>query len=99
ADLLYNKQIAFVGLAAGTTKANLLAAATSIAAGGQVPASRVCLVGPGVYDSTGTLQSGSFAAACVAAEVAKNADPGNDLELWDMPSLLAIDLDASALPD
>jgi hypothetical protein len=98
ADLLYNKQIAFVGLAAGTTKANLLAAATSIAAGGQVPASRVCLVGPGVYDSTGTLQSGSFAAACVAAEVAKNADPGNDLDLWDIPSLLGIELDASALP-
>jgi hypothetical protein len=98
ANLLYNKQIAFVGLASGTSKANLIAAATSITSGGVDPASRTCLVGPGVYDSSGMLQSGSFAAACVAAEVAKNADPGNDLDLWDMPSLLAIELDASGLP-
>lgn len=98
ANLLYNKQIAFVGLAAGTTKANLIAAATAISSGGIAPASRTCLVGPGVYDGTGTLQGGSYAAACVAAEVAKNSDPGNDLDLWDMPSLLAIELDASGLP-
>ena len=98
ANLLYNKQIAFVGLPFGTTKANLIAAATAISSGGENPASRTVLVGPGVYDSTGTLQSGSYAAALVAAEVAKNADPGNDLDLWDIPQLLGIELDGSGLP-
>jgi len=98
ADLLYNKQICFVGMASGTTKAALLTAATAITSGGQVPASRTCLVGPGVYDGTGTIRGGSFAAAAVAAEVAKNADPSNDLDLWDIPSLLAIELDAFGLP-
>ena len=98
ADLLYNKQIAFVGMPSGTTKANLIAAATAIAAGTQIPASRTCLVGPGVYDSTGVLKGGSFAAAYVAAEVAKNADPSNDLDLWDLPLLLGIELDGFGLP-
>src|SRR5215471_13627965 len=73
-------------------------AATAIAAGTQIPASRTCLVGPGVYDSTGVLKGGSFAAAYVAAEVAKNADPSNDLDLWDLPLLLGIELDGFGLP-
>jgi hypothetical protein len=98
ADLLYNKQFAFVGMPTGTTKANLLACATALTTGGQVPSSRTCLVGPGVYDGAGTLRGGSYAAASVAAEVAKNADPSNDLDLWDVPSLLAIELDAFGLP-
>ena len=98
ADLLYNKQICFVGMPAGTTKTALLTAATAIASGTQVPASRAVLVAPGVYDGAGALQSGSFAAACVAAEVAKNSDPGNDLDLWDIPMLLGIELDANGLP-
>lgn len=98
ADLLYNKQIAIAGLATGTTKANLISAATAISSGGQIPASRTVLVAPGVYDGAGLLRSGSYAAACVAAEVAKNADPGNDLDLWNIPNLLAIELDGSGLP-
>lgn len=98
ASLIDNKQIAFVGMPSGTTKANLIAAATAITAGGEIPASRTCLVAPGVYDQTGTLRGGSFGAACVAAEVAKNGDPSNDLDLWDIPLLTAIELDAFGLP-
>lgn len=98
ANLIDNKQIAFGGMAAATTKAALITAATAIAAGGEIPGSRFCLVGPGVYDQTGAIVSGSIAAAAVAAEVAKNSDPGNDLDLWDIPLLLQIELDASGLP-
>lgn len=98
ASLIDNKQIAVVGMAAGTTKANLLSAATAITAGGEIPASRTCLVAPGVYDQGGVLRGGSFAAAAVAAEVAKNGDPGNDLDLWDLPLVLSIELDAFGLP-
>jgi hypothetical protein len=98
ADLLYNKQIAIVGVASATTKANLLTAATAIAAGGISAATRTALVAPGVYDDTGTLRGGSFAAASVAAEVAKNSDPGMDLDLWPIPLLTGIELGSDGRP-
>jgi hypothetical protein len=104
ADLLFNKQIALVGMPSGTTKANLIAAATAIQgaatpAGVSAPAStRIGLVGPGVYDQSGTLRGGSIAAAAVAAEIAKNADPSNDLDLWNVPLLTGIEKDANGLP-
>jgi hypothetical protein len=98
ADLIYNKQIAICGMPSGTTKANLLTAATAIATGGLAAASRTMLVAPGVYDATGVLRGGSFAAAAVAAEVAKNSDPTNDLDLWDVPFLSAIEKDGSGMP-
>jgi len=97
ANLLYNKQIAICGMPSGTTKAALISAATSIAAGGTDAASRTCLVGPGVYDQFGTLRGGSYAAAVIAAEVAKNADPSNDLDLWQIPLYTAIEKDANGL--
>jgi hypothetical protein len=98
ADLLYNKQIAVVGMPFGTTKAALLSAAGAIAAGGIVPATRACLIGPGVYDSTGTQRGGSYAAAVVASEIATNSDPTNDLDLWGLPNLTAIELGADGRP-
>ena len=97
ADLLYNKQIAIVGLPSGTSKANLITGATALAGAGIAGATRTCLVGPGVYDQNGTLQGGSFAAAAVAAEVAKNSDPSNDLDLWAVPLLTAIEKDSAGL--
>jgi hypothetical protein len=97
ANLLFNKQIAIVGLPSTTTKANLLTGATTIAAGGVEAATRTCLVAPGVYDNAGALHGGSFAAAIVAAEVAKNADPSNDLDLWPIPLYTAIEKDANGL--
>jgi hypothetical protein len=92
ADLVNHKQLGFGGLAAGTAKAALITAAGAIAS------NRFCLVGPGVYDSNGTLQSGAWAAAAICAEVAKNPDLSNDLDLWPMPLLNGIEKTAAGLP-
>lgn len=97
ADLVYNKQVAIVGMPSGTSSANLIAAATAIATD-TVGATRTVLVGPGVYDDAGILRGGSFLAATVAAEVAKNADPSNDLDLWNIPLLTGIERGADTLP-
>lgn len=95
ANLVYNKQVAIVGMPSGTSKANLIAAAAAVAAD---DASRCVLVGPGVFDAEGVLQDGNFAAACVAAEIAKNADPSNDLDLWPIQLLTGIETDVSGRP-
>jgi hypothetical protein len=76
ANLIYNKHIAVCGMASATTKATLLTTATTIAAAGIEASKRTMFVAPGVYDELGTLRGGSFLAACVAAEIAKNPDPG-----------------------
>lgn len=95
ANLIYYKQIALAGLPSGTGKAALISAAAAVASGSQ---SRFILVAPGVYDANGVLQGGSYAAAIVAAEIAKNADPSNDLDLWQLPILTGIELDTNGLP-
>jgi hypothetical protein len=92
ASPLYNKQFAIGGMAAATTKAALLTAASAIAH------KRFVLVGPGVYDENGTLRDGGFLACAVAAELAKNADPTNDLDLWTLPLLTGIEKDANGFP-
>jgi hypothetical protein len=92
AELVQHKQVGFGGLATGSDKAAHLAAAVGIAS------SRFCLVGPGVYDQDAALKDGAYAAAVVAAEVAKNADLGNDLDLWDLPLLSGIEKAANGLP-
>jgi len=92
AELVQHKQVAFGGLANGADKASHITAAGAIAS------SRFCLVGPGVYDQDGVLKNGSYAAAVVASEVAKNADLSNDLDLWDLPLLAGIEKAASGLP-
>jgi hypothetical protein len=97
ANLIYNKQIALVGLPTATNKAAWIAGAAAIAAGGTDPATRTAIVAPGVYDGAGTLRGGSFAAAAVGAEIAKNADPTNDLDLWDVPFLTGIERGADGL--
>lgn len=94
ANLLNLKQICFVGMPSGTAKAALETASAAIDTDS---ASRAVLVAPGVYDEDGDLQGGSYAAACVAAEVAKNADPSNDLDLWGLPLLTGVELDAAGL--
>jgi hypothetical protein len=98
ANLLYNKQVCFVGMPVATAKAAQITAATSLASGGTDAASRTVLVAPGVYDDTGTLRGGSFAAASVAAEVAKNDDLSNDLDLWSIPLLTQIELATDGRP-
>jgi len=98
ANLLFNKQIVIAGMPSGTAKAALISAAAAMAAGGLDAATRSVLVGPGVYDENGVLWGGSFLAAVIAAEMAKNSDPSNDLDLWDLPLLTGVEKDASGLP-
>lgn len=94
ADVIFNKQFAVVGLAAASDKTALLAAATAIAS------KRVVLVGPAVYDesSPAVLRDGGFAAASVAAEIAKNGDPTNDLDLWPLPLVTGIEKNTTGFP-
>lgn len=95
ANAIYNKQTAVVGMPSGTDKAGLIAGAAAIDVG---DASRAVITGPGVYDDAGVLRGGSYAAACLAAEIAKNADPSNDLDLWPIPLLTGIELGVNGLP-
>jgi hypothetical protein len=88
ANLLNNKQFAIVGMPAGTTKAGLITAAAAIAS------KRVCLVGPAVYDENGVLQSGAFLAASIAALVAQNNDPSDDLDTLTIPKLTGMEHDS-----
>lgn len=92
ANLIYNKQIGFGGLAAGTTKAALITAAQAILS------KRFVFVGPGVYDQYGVLMSGNYAAAAVAAAVAQNPDITDDLDLSLLVNLTGIELGANGLP-
>lgn len=98
ADLLGNKQIAFIGYANATDKATLGTNADGIEAGDAAGAKRTVIVAPGVYDAGGTLRTGCYAAAIVAAEVAKNADPSNDLDLWPLNALTAIEKGTDGMP-
>lgn len=92
AELVQNKQFCIVGMAGGTTKANLITAAGAIAS------KRAVLVAPAVYNENGVVINGSLAAAAVAAEVAKNADPANDVDLWTIPYLTGIEKDTLGYP-
>jgi hypothetical protein len=98
ANLINHKQIGFMGMASGTSKSGLITAAGAVAGSGKEGATRSVFVGPGVYDDVGILQDGGYAAMCAAAEVAKNGDPSNDLDLFQLPLLTAIEKDASSLP-
>lgn len=92
ASKINNKQIALAGLASATSKSQMASAATAI------NSKRLVLVGPGVYDSAGVLKSGNFAAAAAAAEVAKNADPADDLDMLVLPNLTGIEKNSFGQP-
>lgn len=92
AELINNKQVSFVGMAAATT------AATLVTAAGAIASKRAVLVGPGITDENGVARSGAFAAAAVAAEVAKNSDLADDLDTATIPGLTAIESAADGLP-
>lgn len=92
AELINNKQFCFVGMPTATSKANLIAAATAISS------KRAVLVGPGVFNNAGSLMSGAYAAAAVAAQVAMNADIADDLDTAILPNLTGIEVDAFGLP-
>lgn len=92
AELIYHKQVAFMGMPAGTTQAALQTAAAAIAS------KRGVLVGPGIYDENGVLLSGALAACAVAAEVAKNPDITDDLDRMMLSSFTGIERDANGMP-
>ena len=88
AELAQHKQFAICGMAAGTTKAVLTAAATAIGS------KRAVLVAPGVYNEFGVLMSGAFAAAAVASIVSQNSDPSIDLDQTVIPYLTGLEIDS-----
>lgn len=92
ASLIFNKQVGFGGLAAGTSKAQAISAAASI------NSNRFVLTGPGVILNDGTLQSGAYAAASVAAAVATNTNLADSLSLDILFNLAGIEEDANGLP-
>jgi len=92
ASLIQNKMFTVVGMPTGTSKAALITAA------GAIQSTRAVLVGPGVYDENGTLRSGAFAAAQVAAAVALNPDIVDDLDTLGLPNLTGIEKDSFGLP-
>ncbi len=94
ANMLNNKQICIVGKPAATAKSAYLATATTIAADADA-AKRAVLVAPGVYDQNGTLRSGVYSAASVAARLALNPNPADDLDTADLPRLTGIEKDAT----
>lgn len=89
ANLINNKQFAFGGMPAATTKASLITAA------GAISNKRVVLVGPAVYDDGGVLVTGVYAAASAAAAVAINDDPADDLDTFTLPKLSGLEKDAN----
>jgi len=92
ANLLNNKHVAVVGVPTGQTKIQAIAVATAIAN------ARTVLIAPGVYDMDGTLQTGAFAAAAVAAAIAKNPDIADDMDTAELENLLAIEKDSGGNP-
>lgn len=92
ANLIFNKQVGFGGLAAGSSKAQIISAA------GVVNNDRFVLVGPGVILTDGTVQSGAFAAAAVAAAVATNTNLADSLSLDILYNLAGIEEDANGMP-
>jgi hypothetical protein len=98
ANLLQNKQTAVVGLPLSTSKANVITALGAIQAAGAEEAQRTIVACPGTYDKDGTLRDGSFTAATIAAEMAKNADPSNDLDNWPLPFITAVEKASNGLP-
>lgn len=95
ANLLNNKQIAFVGRPSATTKAALIATADAVISGDVDGAKRTVVVGPALYDANGTLVAGSYGAAAVAAMVAQNSDPADDLDTAIVPNMTGMEKDAN----
>lgn len=88
AEGIQNKQFCVVGLATPTTATALTTASAAIAS------KRGVLVGPGIYDENGTLQSGAFAAAWVATAISKNADIADDLDTFPLYGSTGIEKDS-----
>lgn len=92
AEGIQNKQFAVAGMATGTSSSGLTTAATAIAS------IRAVLVGPGIYDSDGVLQSGLYSAAYVAAMIALNSNLADDLDTAPLNGTTGIEKAANGMP-
>jgi hypothetical protein len=90
AALLQNKQFSIVGEAAATAKATLLTNATTKAHKKQVT------VAPGIVDENGVTRAANYTAACIAAMVAQNSDPADDLDTVTIPKMLGMEQTAGS---
>lgn len=89
ASLLQNKQFAIAGMAKATTKAALITAA------GTAASKKLVYTGPGIVDELGVVQDGNFTAAVIAAMVAKNANPADDLDTATVPKIVSLEQSAA----
>lgn len=89
AEGIQHKQFCFEGLGGAANKAGAITAA------GAVASKRAVLVSPGVYDVNGNLLSGRYGAAYAAAEVAKNPDITDSMNLAPIPATAGIEKDAA----
>lgn len=89
AEGIQNKQFCVGGMAIGSTKAAISAAATAMAS------KRGVLVAPCFYDSNGTLMNGNYCAAWAAAEIAKNPDIVDSLNLAPIAATTGIEREAT----
>lgn len=91
AALLQNKQFAIVGEAAAVSKATLLTNATTKAS------KKLVTVAPGIVDEGGVTRAGNYTAACIAAMVAQNANPADDLDTATIPKMLSMEQTAGGV--
>lgn len=89
AEGIQHKQFCVVGLGGTASKATAITAASAVAS------KRAVLVTPGIYNLDGTLLTGKFASAYVAAEVAKNPDIADSLNLAKIPATGGIEKEAA----
>jgi hypothetical protein len=78
AETIQHKQFCVVGLSTPSTKDGATAVGDAIAS------KRAVLVSPGIYDNNGNLLTGQYGAAYAAAEVAKNPDIADSLNLMSL---------------
>ena len=93
AEGIQNKQFCVTAMATPTSKSTLSTYAAAIAS------KRAVLVGPGVYDLNANLLGGGLLAAICGAEIAKNPDITDSLNLYEIPATAGIEVEAaSGLP-
>lgn len=89
AESIDNKQFCLLAMATPSSKATLSSLAAAVAS------KRGVVVGPGVYNTAGTLLGGATLSALVAAEIAKNPDISDSLNTYEIPATAGIEKEAA----
>ena len=93
AESIQNKQFCVLAMGTPSSKSTLSTIASAIAS------KRAVLVGPGIYDLDANLLGGGKLAAVCGAEIAKNPDITDSLNLYEIPATAGLELEAaSGLP-